>query len=390
MPHFRVSETLVRCKCHLTFEKHSRFARNNIYFLPLLLPRWFASQKVTRERHKDSGRMGSSSRHRARQHVPKHDVQETIENLSHSTTTETTTRSKSIAGDSKTGETDGTSTSRTMQKQTVMNAIDAFHQNIRNNTTLQTTDVETSSRSSSSSEETIRSVGKEMMADDIEAACAPLKRTTERNGERRALAPDARNGQSPPEEEEEEEEEEEVEEIKNIKETKRRSERCYGCVSCAYYCSLKECEFCASMLVLVSSSMMRDTLKGGGTKRREAKTTGTINHHHHRSSRFTCCDIDRLRKRAREREGEEDEKVWLVAHGNVYEASAFVRFHPAGREVMMKGAGRDNSEDFDMHSKRAREVWRELRVGELIQCPERGFGGYQPKPGFSVEQCTIM
>ena len=277
-----------------------------------------------------------------------------------------------------------------MQKQTVMNAIDAFHQNIRNNTTtlLQTTtDVETSSRSSSSSK-TIRSVGKEMMADDIEAACAPLKRTTEGDGERRALAPDARNGQSLPEEEEEEEEEKV--EMKKIKETKRRSERCYGCVSCAYYCSLKECEFCASMLVLVSSSMMRDTLKGGGTKRRAAKTTGTINHHHHRTSRFTCCDIDRLRKRAREREGEEDEKVWLVAHGNVYEASAFVRFHPAGREVMMKGAGRDNSEDFDMHSKRAREVWRELRVGELIQCPERGFGGYQPKPGFSVEQCTIM
>ena len=50
----------------------------------------------------------------------------------------------------------------------------------------------------------------------------------------------------------------------------------------------------------------------------------------------------------------------------MYEASAFVRFHPAGREVMMKGAGRDNSEDFDMHSKRAREVWRELRVGELM------------------------
>jgi predicted heme/steroid binding protein len=304
-----------------------------------------------------------------------------------STTTETTTHSKSIAGDSKTGETDGTSTSRTMQKQTVMNAIDAFHQNIRNNTTLQTTtDVETSSRSSSSSEETIRSVGKEMMADDIEAACATLKRTTERNGERRALVPDARNGQSLPEEEKEKEKVE----MNKIKETKRRSERCYGCVSCAHYCSLKECEFCASMLVLVSSSMMRDTLKGGGTKRRAAKTTGTINHHQHRSSRFTCCDIDRLRKRAREREGEEDEKVWLVAHGNVYEASAFVRFHPAGREVMMKGAGRDNSEDFDMHSKRAREVWRELRVGELIQCPERGFGGYQPKPGFLVEQCTIM
>ena len=236
MPHFRVSETSVRCKYHLTFEKHSRFARNNIYFLPLLLPRWFASQKVTRDTHKDSGRMGSSSRHRARQHVPKHDVQETIENLSHSkppisTTTETTTNSKSIAGDSKTGETDGTSTSRTMQKQTVMNAIDAFHQNIRNNTTLQTTtDVETSSRSSS--EETIRSVGKEMMADDIEAACAPLKRTTERNGERRALVPDARNGQSLPEEEKEKEKVE----MNKIKETKRRSERCYGCVSCAHYC----------------------------------------------------------------------------------------------------------------------------------------------------------
>ena len=41
----------------------------------------------------------------------------------------------------------------------------------------------------------------------------------------------------------------------------------------------------------------------------------------------------------------------------------------------MKGAERDNSEDLTC-TRREREVWRELRVGELVRC-QRGFGQYQ-------------
>jgi len=319
-----------------------------------------------REREYEDDEMGSSSRHRARRFVPKHDVQEVIENLSHKNSPPMTSTSSSSLGNINNNKNNN-------EKTTTVNAIDAFQKQRQREQ-----EQEEKLRAAALAEEMPRSStdasstsSSEAFGKDIEAACASRIELEER----KALAPlEAGKGITS----------EEDANLQKIKETKRRSERCYGCSSCEYYCSLKECEFCASMLVFASSRRDR-----GRTKRRA--TTEKTNGKHHRSSQhYTCCDIDRLRKHAREREGEEDEKVWLVAHGNVYEASAFVQFHPAGRAVMMKGAGRDNSEDFDMHSKRAREVWRELRVGELVQCPEKGFGGYQPKPGFSVEQCTIM
>ena len=127
-----------------------------------------------------------------------------------------------------------------------------------------------------------------------------------------------------------------------MKETKRRSDKCYGCSFCEYYCSLKECEFCASMLAL-----SRRVDKNMGDIRTKGRTKTSSKHRH----QFTCCDIDRLRKHGRE--SGEDEKVWLVAHGNVYEAHAFLRFHPAGREVMNEARRERQLEDFYMHSKRA-------------------------------------
>ena len=287
--------------------------------------------------------MGSSSRHRARQFVPKHDVQETVENMSHSVQTASPLLESN----------------HVKPMMMTVNAIDAF-QKLRQEEESKHQSRTSSDACNSSLSETIPVEEKEL-EEDIEAACAT-------SGEK-LLAPEARASKSASDEETK----------KKMKETKRRSDKCYGCSFCEYYCSLKECEFCASMLAL-----SRRVDKNMGDIRTKGRTKTSSKHRH----QFTCCDIDRLRKRGRE--SGEDEKVWLVAHGNVYEAHAFLRFHPAGREVMMKGAERDNSEDFDMHSKRAREVWRELRVGELVRCPERGFGQYQSKPGFSVEQCTIM
>ena len=55
---------------------------------------------------------------------------------------------------------------------------------------------------------------------------------------------------------------------KKMKETKRRSDKCYGCSFCEYYCSLKECEFCASML----RAVLRRVDKNMGDIRTKGRT----------------------------------------------------------------------------------------------------------------------
>jgi len=56
---------------------------------------------------------------------------------------------------------------------------------------------------------------------------------------------------------------------------------------------------------------------------------------------FTCCQV--LRHRG-------EHSLWLVAGGCVYDATLFMQDHPVGPLPMLRGAGRDNTEDMEMHS----------------------------------------
>ena len=94
---------------------------------------------------------------------------------------------------------------------------------------------------------------------------------------------------------------------------------------------------------------------------------------------LTCCQVRRHRH-----EG----SLWLVANGRVYDATLFMYDHPVGPAPMLRGSGRDNTEDMEMHSGAAQRAWRRLRIGHLVPCPAAGYGYFNPPPRES--RCAIQ
>eukprot|EP00927_Polykrikos_kofoidii_P080302 TRINITY_DN77175_c0_g1_i1.p1 TRINITY_DN77175_c0_g1~~TRINITY_DN77175_c0_g1_i1.p1 ORF type:complete len:162 (+),score=26.89 TRINITY_DN77175_c0_g1_i1:82-567(+) len=60
-----------------------------------------------------------------------------------------------------------------------------------------------------------------------------------------------------------------------------------------------------------------------------------------------------------------EEDCWLIAHGNVYDATDFIDVHPGGRSSIIRRAGGDATRDFDFHSKSARSSWKQFQIGRL-------------------------
>ena len=80
----------------------------------------------------------------------------------------------------------------------------------------------------------------------------------------------------------------------------------------------------------------------------------------------------------------------LVARGVVYDATDFVSMHPSGEAPILRGMMRDNTEDYEMHSARARKhVWEKYRVGVLARCERVGFGAFEP-PAMGSSSCVVM
>ena len=80
--------------------------------------------------------------------------------------------------------------------------------------------------------------------------------------------------------------------------------------------------------------------------------------------------------------------MWLVSNGRVYDATLFMYDHPVGPAPMLRGSGRDNTEDMEMHSGAAQRAWRRLRIGHLVPCPAKGYGYFNPPPRES--RCAIQ
>jgi len=54
---------------------------------------------------------------------------------------------------------------------------------------------------------------------------------------------------------------------------------------------------------------------------------------------------------------------WLVAHGKVYDVTAFLPRHPAGELAILRRGGTDSTIDFDFHSTRAQRIWNSYLLG---------------------------
>ena len=131
---------------------------------------------------------------------------------------------------------------------------------------------------------------------------------------------------------------------------------CDACRACEDACANESCASCVE-------------------KKSRHRTVGE----HASSSLWTPCVIVRERRRGR---------AILVAAGEVYDATAFLREHPSGPAPILRAMGRDNTVDLDMHSTRAKKIWKRFHVGSLVSCAGQGFGMFEPPPrrGFCAIQ----
>lgn len=59
------------------------------------------------------------------------------------------------------------------------------------------------------------------------------------------------------------------------------------------------------------------------------------------------------------------QSCWLVVRGEVYDVTAFLPLHPAGKQAILRHGGTDATADFDFHSYSAKKKWKPFRIGRV-------------------------
>lgn len=117
------------------------------------------------------------------------------------------------------------------------------------------------------------------------------------------------------------------------------SEVCDACPECDDTCDVEGCRSCS----LKRRDIEADSLGG-------------------RVRTFTLCQVRRHNTLG---------SCWLVANGCVFDVTEFLPEHFAGIKPILKHAGgRDCTEDFLFHSKKAQALWNKYKIGRLRTCGE--------------------
>eukprot|EP01027_Heterolobosea_sp_BB2_P006106 GEZU01009260.1.p1 GENE.GEZU01009260.1~~GEZU01009260.1.p1 ORF type:complete len:242 (+),score=32.69 GEZU01009260.1:47-772(+) len=67
---------------------------------------------------------------------------------------------------------------------------------------------------------------------------------------------------------------------------------------------------------------------------------------------------------------------WLIVCNKVYDVTPFISYHPGGEYAILRHAGKDATESFEFHSKRAQKLWKEFCIGRVATEP---LSSYTPK-----------
>ena len=65
-----------------------------------------------------------------------------------------------------------------------------------------------------------------------------------------------------------------------------------------------------------------------------------------------------------------EQSAWLLCGNEVFDATEFIRDHPGGKRSILRKAGgkADCTRDMEFHSKQARKLMKQNRVGILVPC----------------------
>jgi cytochrome b involved in lipid metabolism len=131
---------------------------------------------------------------------------------------------------------------------------------------------------------------------------------------------------------------------------------CDACPYCNDVCADKNCSSC-----LFKKSSNRDP----GTSKRFPTIPEPL------PPRVNCCDIDKFYTRCEVRRHNHIDSAWLIAGEYIYDATRYIKSHPAGSTCILlkSGGSSDVSQDMAFHSRLAMSMWRDCRIGKVKKCP---------------------
>lgn len=134
---------------------------------------------------------------------------------------------------------------------------------------------------------------------------------------------------------------------------------CAACPFCADTCGDPSCRSCQGKAKPVSNSR---SFSFFGPKAENYYTICQVRKH---------CTLD---------------SAWLVVGDTIYDATSYISKHPGGERSILKksGGASDCLVDYNFHSRNAKHLWKEHRVGRLKACPRKAGG-----PCGEAGQCTI-
>ena len=164
---------------------------------------------------------------------------------------------------------------------------------------------------------------------------------------------------------------------------------CDACPSCDDVCTLPDCRGCQEKRErLLAHGYMVVLEAWGRTSRKQSMQQQQQQQQSHDGSSLDVCMPIIVKPRAKGdgavsyslceiRRHRTLASCWLVAKGQVYDATAYLSSHPAGAiAIARKAGGLDCSEDFEFHSGKAQKLWKHLRIGSVCPCPAaKGEGG---------------
>lgn len=161
-----------------------------------------------------------------------------------------------------------------------------------------------------------------------------------------------------------------------------RSAVCDACPFCEDVCEVAGCKGCDERRGELErsygsavSSHVANAEESQGSDSEDAGSSvsaQSLFERYPRKQTYTLCEVRRRRVTG---------ACWVVSRGTVYDVTDALPDHPGGKSSILRNAGgRDCEEDFLFHSKPARKLWRQYRVGNLVDCAGRE-GGSSPSRG---------
>eukprot|EP00545_Synedropsis_sp_CCMP1620_P010161 CAMPEP_0119006652 /NCGR_PEP_ID=MMETSP1176-20130426/2439_1 /TAXON_ID=265551 /ORGANISM="Synedropsis recta cf, Strain CCMP1620" /LENGTH=188 /DNA_ID=CAMNT_0006958603 /DNA_START=110 /DNA_END=676 /DNA_ORIENTATION=+ len=136
---------------------------------------------------------------------------------------------------------------------------------------------------------------------------------------------------------------------------------CNACPCCADRCGDEHCGSC------------------GTTKSLKRYSSGV--------ARFGAPDDEVYYTMCQLRRHDHADSAWLLVGDTIYDSTDYIAKHPGGMTSILKKAGGkvDCIVDFEFHSKKARKLWKQYKVGKISQCPSES----QQTNFGTNEQCAI-